>query len=161
MISDEVMAEIRYSFQTGADNETLVFNDEDEKNRFWEWFQNESEHFDISNSPNQSLVGVENVAGRCFGNSQTICLNHNLDYSEGFLKTNNDFYFHGFNLNVEGHVEDYTALSHPDVFGTGSKEYYGVLIDNDFICENNLEVLVEGAMNIPHLLYLYFRHRTF
>lgn len=161
MISDEVMAEIRLGYQGGLDNQTLIFNNEDEKNRFWEWFQIEAEHFDISNSPNQSHIGVQNIAGRCFGNSQTICLNHNLDYCEGFILKNYDSIFHGFNLNIDGHVEDYTALSHPDVFGTGSKEYYGVLIDNNFICEHNLEDLVDGAMNIQHLLYLYFRHKTY
>ena len=80
-------------------------------------------------------------------------MNNNLEYCEGFLKTNNDFYFHGFNLNVAGHVEDYTALSHPHAFGTGYKEYYGVLIDNDFICENNLEFLVDGALNILNYLF--------
>jgi hypothetical protein len=73
--------------------------------------------------------------------------------------TNNDSYFHGFNLNNEGHVEDYTALSNPKVFVTETKVYCGVKIDNDFICNNNLELLVKEVMNIPHLLLEYYRHK--
>lgn len=159
-LSVEVLNQIKQDYQGGVDNQTLVFNDEAEKSRFWAWFQNEAEQYTISNSPNTTLIGDHNIGGRCFGNSQTISCNNELDYYEGFLLANNDSYFHGFNLNIEGLVEDYTALSNPEAFNDTTVEYYGVKIDKDFIYENNLEVLVEGAMNIPHLLLEHFRYHT-
>ena len=158
-INEGVLNRLKRDFHQNRDDETLLFADEVEENLFWDWFQNEAEQYTISNTHNSTLIGAHNIGSRCFGNSQTICYNEDLGYCEGFVLVNDEFVFHGYNLNTDGLVEDYTVLSNPEAFGTVTCDYYGVKIDKDFICDNNLEVLVDGAMNIPHLLLKYYRQR--
>jgi len=158
-IDEYKLVEIKQDFYTGCDPDVLILNNEN-KNKFWEWFCKRAVKLNVTTSPNTLLVnGDKNIAGRCFGNSQIIALEVGLDYYEGFVKHNDTFIFHGFNAE-NNKVHDYTALSNErgyvDINGNLPSEYFGIKINKEFIEKHNKELIENNDFNIDHLLYKMF-----
>lgn len=160
MISEELLNKIKESYALGSDNESLSFRDENEQRNFWIFFKENANNYVISESSNASLINESNLSSRCFGNAQKICVNNSMIYCEGFYLVHGEHVFHAFNLNSDNTVEDYTVLSNPEVYGNGVIEYCGICIDENFICELNLEKLTEDQKNIPFLVLEYFRRHN-
>jgi len=100
-----------------------------------------------------------NILGRCFGNSQAITLSENIDYFEGFMKCNDNFILHGFNV-YNNEVIDYTVNSNKCKFkdrdGNLPSEYYGIKINKNIIIKYNKDLIKEKSLNIRPLLKKLF-----
>jgi hypothetical protein len=157
------ITEIKSDFQSGPDNQIIDLSDKARYKDFWNWFQKKAVDLEICDKPKKELVNDSNIAGRCYGNSQVITVNENIDYYEGFVKNKGSFLMHGFNV-VDGKVQDYTALSNPKDFkdwnGKLASDYCGVKIDKAFIEKHNSEDIKENYINIPPLLEKLFIEET-
>ena len=154
MIDDDILNEIKQNFYQGSDHEMLIIPN-DEIEAFWNWFaENGSIHTMAEN--NNLFHHGSYRAGRCFGNSQTASLNHQLEYYEGFAKVNGRFIFHGFNI-IEDQVVDVTVRNYEDIFldfnGVLPNDYVGIYIPTAMIIELNAHGIANEWPNIPHLLY--------
>ncbi len=157
------ISEIKSDFQSSPDNQIIDLSDSTKQMAFGEWFEKRSIKLNVCDKPNKSLINKTNIAGRCYGNSQSNALQNEIEYYEGFVKLNGTNIMHGFNVS-EGKVQDYTALSNPKEFtdwnGKSPTEYCGVKIEKEFIEKHNGEDLQKNYVNIPPLLEKLFIEET-
>ncbi|MFN0290126.1 hypothetical protein [Pedobacter helvus] len=159
MIEDQILASIRNSFYQSADNLTLLIA-EDEIESFWSWFGENAVVLDVNDEPFEQYNKPDQYfSGRCFGNSQALFFATGMTYFEGFAKIEDNYLFHGFNVDDQK-VVDVTVLSNPDVFlehrfGLPDK-YFGVQIPMNVVLEHNQPKIENNVLNIPHLIYEYY-----
>jgi hypothetical protein len=55
------------------------------------------------------------IPGNCFGNSQKVAIEEQIEYCEGFCKVNGTYILHGFNI-FDNCVIDSTVQSNPNNF---------------------------------------------
>jgi len=108
-INAKLIAEIRFDFSTGSDTEENHFENDEE---FWNWFQENANEYSVCQEEDTSFSNQDNLPGNCFGNSQRLSLQNDIDYCEGFLKVKGTFIFHGFNVR-NNCVIDSTIQSNP------------------------------------------------
>ena len=155
-IEDNVLTDIRYDFSTGPDTEENNFaNDEP----FWNWFQENANSYSLCNNEDLDYTDENNLPGNCFGNSQKITLQNDIDYCEGFININGAYILHGFNI-FNNCVIDSTIQSNPNSFRDNSgelpSEYLGVVIPKAFVEDNSSLDVNEININQPSLLYEYY-----
>lgn len=159
MINVETLVSIRNSFYQSADNFTLLIV-EDEIENFWSWFGENAVVLDLYEEPVEQYNNPDQyLSGRCFGNSQALLLDAGMAYFEGFAKIEDNYIFHGFNVEDQK-VIDVTVLSNSDVFlehrfGLPDK-YFGVEIPMNIVLEHNQQKIENNVLNIPHLIYGYY-----
>lgn len=158
MIDAQTLEGIKLDFYSGPGQETLIIPPH-EASLFWEWFHDNCIYFGelFSNAP--PFNTHEFIAGRCFGNAQTVTINNGLDYYEGFVRRKGEYILHGFNL-LDGGVLDVTALNNPEHFlgfdGEPTNHYIGVNIPFDLITQYNLNDIQAETVNINCLIYHLF-----
>jgi len=155
-IEANVLNDIRYDFSTGPDTEENNFaNDEP----FWNWFRENTNSYYQCDIKDLAYTDESNLPGNCFGNSQRITQQDDLEYCEGFVKVNGAYIFHGFNV-LNNCIIDSTIQSNPNSFidnsGELPSEYIGVVIPKDFVEDNASLDVTETSINQPSLLYEYY-----
>ena len=129
-----------------------------EEEKFWEWFKQEAEQYEISTSP----IGQSNrkaIPSNCYHNAQIKAIETGLEYCEGMYEKNmgRNLLLHGFNLDGDK-VVDFTVL-HNLKKGKYHKAppptvYYGIAIPTDFVRQNYSE---ENSTNHNPILSHYFK----
>jgi hypothetical protein len=102
-----------------------------------------------------------NYKGNCFDIAQKSHKKYNLDYCEGFLTLGDEPIYHGFNVKknkiidytVKKHLSDYKSMN----LGKLPSDYCGIKIPNKFIESENSKYINDDSINIPPLLYRYFK----
>lgn len=131
--------------------------DNDEEDKFMEWFLENAYSFKTSSILNESIINDSKViANRCFGNSQYIANKYNSEYVEGFILYEDSYIPHGFNL-CSDRVNDFTLTKVSSV-NKLPKEYYGIIIPIDFIIKKQREDIDLPSINTP-LIIEYFREQ--
>jgi hypothetical protein len=132
-ISIDILTQIMVDFYTGPDSEVLNIRQEDP---FWEWFRANAFRYTPCAYLDTLYSGQNSIAGNCFGNSQKVAVEEQIEYCEGFCKVKGIFILHGFNV-FDNCVIDSTVQSNSDIFldinNALPNEYYGVLVPTDLI----------------------------
>jgi len=156
-ISRETLSEIRYDFNTGPDNQTLEIPGDE---NFWNWFRENASEYPINTEFESSIPCDSITPGNCMGNSQVIALQDNKNYIEGFVKTNNRYILHGYNA-CDGIVEDSTVKCNIEEFtdeqDNHPNDYVGIMIPIDYLVRNTPDDITDNFVNLPSLIYEYFR----
>lgn len=156
-IPEEMIRQFRASIENEFKGEQLVIPEAD-KESFWNWFQNNA--LAMGTVPLDSLEETQ-FRGICFDIGQKIQKSKSIDYCEGFLLLGDEPVYHGYNLK-DNKVLDYTAKKHLMDYKKMNlnklpSEYYGVIIPKDFIEAENSEFLEGDQINLPPLLYKFFK----
>lgn len=109
-----ILAQIRNDVQMNGDLEGLGL-EQDRRDDFWEWFVNQAVELKTTSFDGSKLLTDRIKQNRCFGNSQFLALDMDLNYYEGFMDLHGRFIHHGFNGIVSG-VFDSTVERFPHHF---------------------------------------------
>ena len=157
-ISREKLTELQTDFYTGPDCQDLII---ESKDPFWNWFMENANPYDLCEEFKEMFIEEDIIPGNCYGNSTKLAHREGLDYCEGFTKVKGINIFHSFNL-FDNCVIDCTVQNNQQTFadtnGEIPREYYGVVIPDEFLPTQSTDSQSRDYLNLSPLIYSYYLH---